>query len=175
MPGGAQLNTHDPLRLNVGFLLHQSVGFSRNFNFELPKLAIDDLQLTAFRGDISFTRTAQGLYAQGEFTAISHQQCVRCLENYDQQLTAELEELFVYPPQNVSDPQLTIPPTGNLDLNPIMRECFLLAVPLQSLCRQDCKALCPICGSDLNLSACDHPEAEVDPRLAVLKSLLPEQ
>lgn len=175
LPGGVQLNTHDPLRLNVGFMLHESVGFSRNFDFDLPEVAIEDIQLAAFSGNASLTRTAQGLYAQGEFTAISPSQCVRCLGEYDQQLAAELSELFAYPPASASDPQLAVSVTGILDLIPILRDCFLLAVPLQLLCNPDCKALCAICGNDRNQAACDHPEAEVDPRFEVLKSLLPKQ
>lgn len=175
MPGGVQLSARDPLRLNVGFMLHQSIGFSRIFDFDVSKLAIDDLQLTALTGNAKLTRTAQGLYAEGEFTAIAPQQCVRCLEDCDQQLTAELAELFAYPPSTADDLQLAVSATGILDLNPILRELFLLAVPLQSLCKPDCKGICAICGNNLNRGACDHPEAEVDPRLAVLKSLLPKQ
>ncbi len=175
LPGGVQLNTHDPLRLNVGFMLHEGVGFSRNFDFDLPEVTIEDLQLAAFSGNAKLTRTAQGLYVQGEFTAITPSQCVRCLREYDQQLATELTELFAYPPSTALDPLLVVSATGILDLNPILRECFLLAVPLQLLCKPDCKALCAICGNDRNQAACDHPEVEVDPRFEVLKSLLPKQ
>jgi hypothetical protein len=62
LPGGVHLNTQDSLRLNVGFMLHEGVGFSRKFDFDLPKVTIDDLELSAFSGDLSFTRTTQGLY-----------------------------------------------------------------------------------------------------------------
>jgi uncharacterized protein len=174
LPGGVHLNTQDSLRLNVGFMLHEGVGFSRKFDFDLPQATIDDLELSAFRGNLSFTRTRQGLYGQGDFTAISSQQCVRCLDTYDHQLTAELAELFAHPPSTASDPQLVVPSTGILDLNPILRESFLLAIPIQPVCKQDCKALCPICGGNPNQTACDHPVSEIDPCLAVLKSLLPK-
>jgi uncharacterized protein len=175
LPGGVHLNTQDSLRLNVGFMLHEGVGFSRKFAFDLPKLKLEDLELTALCGNVCFTRTTQGLYAQGEFTAISSQQCVRCLEPYDHQLTAELAELFAYSPSTASEPQLVVPATGILDLNPILRESFLLAIPIQPICRPECKSLCPICGGDLNQTTCNHPEDELDPRLSVLQSLLPKK
>jgi uncharacterized protein len=174
-PGGVHLNTQDSLRLNVGFLLHEGVGFSRKFNFALPQVKIDDLELSAFSGSVSFTRTTQGLLGQGDFTAISSQQCVRCLDIYDHQLNAELAELFAHPPSTASDPQLVVPATGILDLKPILRESFLLAVPIQPVCKPECKALCPICGGNPNQTACDHPDAHIDPRFAVLKTLLPEE
>ena len=175
LPGGVQLKMHDPLRLNVGFMLQQGVGFSRNFDFDIPQLTIDDLLLTSFFGSINFTRTAQGLYAKGRLKAHTRLQCVRCLEAYDQELAAEVEELFVHQTKNTSDPQLVVPTTGILDLNPIVREFLLLALPQRPLCTPDCKALCPICGSNLNKTACDHTEADIDPRFAVLKSLLADQ
>ena len=175
MPGGVQLKMHDPLRLNVGFMLHQGVGFSRNFDFDIPELTVEDLLLSSFLGSINLTRTAQGLYAKGKLKAATRLQCVRCLEEYDQELATEVDELFVHNPSKTSDPQLVVPATGILDLNPILRELFLLAIPLRPLCQSDCKALCPICGSDLNQSACNHPEADIDPRLEVLKSFLTEQ
>jgi uncharacterized protein len=78
----------------------------------------------------------------------------------------------VYPPGQAADTGLSIPETGILDLNPLARECLLLDVPLQPVCRPGCKGLCSECGNNLNESPCSHPTAEVDPRLSGLKSLL---
>lgn len=44
---------------------------------------------------------------------------------------------------------------GKLDLRPAVREAWLLAVPAFVQCREDCKGLCPRCGSDLNAGACE--------------------
>jgi len=156
-------------------MLHEGVGFSRKFDFDLPQVRLEDLELAAFLGIIRFTRTTQGLYGQGDFTAISSQQCVRCLDIYNHQLTTELAELFAYPPSTATDPQLVVPATGILDLTPILRDNFLLAIPIRPICKPECKALCPICGGNPNLTACDHPATEIDPRFAVLKSLLPDE
>jgi uncharacterized protein len=58
-----------------------------------------------------------------------------------------------------------------VDLDEIVREQILLALPARQLCRDDCKGLCQSCGADLNQGACDCPPAEVDPRWAALKEL----
>lgn len=57
-----------------------------------------------------------------------------------------------------------------VDLEPLLREQFVLAVPFAPLCREDCKGLCPQCGIDRNTSTCTC-EAPIDPRLAALKGL----
>jgi hypothetical protein len=57
-----------------------------------------------------------------------------------------------------------------IDLEPLFREQFVLAIPYAPLCREDCKGLCPQCGIDRNTSTCSC-EKPIDPRLAVLKGL----
>ncbi len=166
------LSNRHPLRLNVGFLLHQGVGTNRSFGFDHPSVQIGDLHAANLRGSVRFSRTAQGLYAQGDLQAETGLDCVRCLEAFSQRLTIRIDELFVYPPGQSPDPLLTIPETGILDLNPLIREYLVLDVPLRPVCRPDCKGLCPECGNNLNLAPCVHPVAEVDPRLSGLKSLI---
>lgn len=167
-------NRH-PLRLNVGFLLHHGVGSSRTFDFDHRDVQVGpDLKVAALEGSLRLSRTPQGLYAQGRLTARSQGECVRCLEAFPLALAIEIQDLFVYPPTQASDPLLTIPDTGILDLGPLVREYLLLDVPLQPVCRLDCKGLCAECGNNLNEAACDHPSGEIDPRLAALRSLLPD-
>jgi len=57
-----------------------------------------------------------------------------------------------------------------VDLEPLFREQFVLAVPFAPLCREDCKGLCPQCGIDRNTSTCSC-EPPIDPRLAALKGM----
>jgi uncharacterized protein len=59
-----------------------------------------------------------------------------------------------------------------IDLDPIVREQVLLALPVTVLCRDDCKGLCPTCGQDLNERDCGHSEKQqIDVRLAKLKDI----
>jgi len=167
-----QNNLH-MLRLNVGFILRQSVGFSRSFDFTEPRVQVaDDLDVIDLQGSIRFTRTAQGLVAKGLFEAGVTLDCVRCLSSFSQRLAIEINDLFVYPPKKATDPLLVIPETGILDLTAILREYLLLDIPIQPVCAPTCKGLCPICGGNRNEIECDHPEVEIDPRMAALQDLL---
>ncbi len=173
MPGGANLTKCHPLRLNVGFLLNKDVGYSRNFDFEESSLLIgDDFLISDLRGSARLSRTGQGIYFKGHLQGNVVLECVRCLSEYTQVLFAALEELFDYPPQRDSDPHLTISDDAILDLGPILREIFLLDVPIQPICQIECMGLCPVCGEVMTEEHQSHQEEDIDPRLAVLKTLL---
>jgi uncharacterized protein len=57
-----------------------------------------------------------------------------------------------------------------VDLEPLVREQFVLAVPYAPLCKEACAGLCPQCGIDKNREACAC-EAPPDPRFAALRGL----
>jgi DUF177 domain-containing protein len=64
---------------------------------------------------------------------------------------------------------------GNgLELNDVLREVVLLALPMQLLCREDCKGVCPSCGENLNLTACGCQPEMADDRWSKLKMLRAE-
>ncbi|MFP2910354.1 YceD family protein [Pyxidicoccus sp. 3LFB2] len=58
-----------------------------------------------------------------------------------------------------------------IDLDPIVREQLLLALPMGTVCREDCKGLCPQCGINRNEAKCTCETKPVDPRLAPLKNI----
>jgi uncharacterized protein len=59
-----------------------------------------------------------------------------------------------------------------IDLDPVVREQVLLALPVSVVCGDDCKGLCSTCGQDLNEQDCGHGKVkEVDVRLAKLKDI----
>jgi uncharacterized protein len=61
---------------------------------------------------------------------------------------------------------------GLLDLIDLLREQFQLALPMKPLCTEDCRGLCPECGTNLNRVDCGCAPKWEDPRLAPLKGLL---
>lgn len=170
-----QATQHHPLQLNVGFLIHQGAGTSREIEFDFPAIvAGDDLPLADLRGTVRLTRVSDGLYLEGELASEVELECDRCLTPVRKSVPVSLGDLLEYPPGPGSDPVVTVPETGIFDLGPLLREHFLLGISTHPLCRPDCKGLCPECGVNWNEETCDHPTAEIDPRLAALKLLLPE-
>jgi uncharacterized protein len=58
-----------------------------------------------------------------------------------------------------------------LELAEIVREQLLLAIPIKTVCREECKGLCPHCGKNLNSGECECAQGASDPRWEALKSL----
>ncbi len=164
---------HSPLRLNVGFVVAQSAGFSRDFPFDILQINVPpDLHLNNLVGEIRASRTPQGILLQADLQASTELECVRCLTNIQQALKINFTELYAFSQRYVTDSGLLMPETGVIDLNPVLREYAVLEIPISPLCKPDCKGLCPICGNNLNESTCSHEDDSGDPRLASLKSLL---
>ena len=60
---------------------------------------------------------------------------------------------------------------AGLLLEDTIREHVLLALPLKSLCREDCKGLCPHCGKNMNENECGCVDEVEDPRWSALKEI----
>jgi len=166
----------NPFLLNVGFIIHETIGYSREFPFDFETISIPpDIQLSNLSGLVRITRTAQGLLVQVKMQAYLPAECVRCLTEFVQGLNADFTELYAFNRKSITDSGLLLPEDGHIDLAPLVREYMLLDVPIKPLCTPDCKGLCPICGENLNETQCGHVPESVDPRLEVLKSLLDKQ
>jgi uncharacterized protein len=165
-----------PLRLNVGFIIHQQIGYSREFEFDLPRLRLGaDLLLEYIKGVVRVSRTPQGLLIQAKLSAATPAECVRCLSDFPQLLESDFSELYAFNKRSITESGLILPEDGKIDLEPILREYLLLEIPISPLCRLDCKGLCIECGQNLNEGACTHGTAKIDPRLEVLKSLIKKE
>ncbi len=161
------------LRFNFGFLLEADYGTIREIELDYPSIKLsEDVTLTPLQGSFTATRTTEGIYLQGELESKIGMECARCLEEAIVPVTFSLDELYFYPPHNAPAGEPYVGEDGMIDLAPLVRELSLLAVPINVLCRPDCLGLCQECGANLNLGDCGCADDEVDPRLAILQSLL---
>lgn len=58
-----------------------------------------------------------------------------------------------------------------VELAEVLREFVLLQLPMQIVCRQDCKGICPVCGGNRNVAVCNCRQELADDRWAALKNL----
>ena len=159
------------LKLNVGFLLASGAGHSHETGFDIPTVRVsDDVDLLYIRGPLRLSRTKEGILVQGTLHVGLDDECYRCLDAIERDVTLSIEELFAYPPSR--DVEFSLTDDGILDLAPLVREEALIAASTGALCKPDCKGLCPDCGVNLNYTQCSCHEEKIDPRLATLKELL---
>jgi uncharacterized protein len=117
---------------------------------------------------------------QGRYT-VETAPCDRCLVNARHPLDAGFD-LFYQPAATIArDEEIEIDEGeaeigfyegGGLELEDILREQILLALPMQRVCSEDCKGICPVCGKNRNQSACDcTPVQAGDDRWGALRKL----
>jgi uncharacterized protein len=125
--------------------------------------------------DLRLESLSDGIVVDGEVRAPWSDACRRCLGPAGGQVTVAVHELYQHV---VTDPDAFEIIGDQIDLVPMVRENLLLDAPVAPLCRPDCAGLCPVCGTDRNVSSCDCLTEATDPRwdaLSQLKTNLPDE
>jgi len=137
-----------------------------------------------FVGSITVTNTGTLLLVEGRFTGEVELPCSRCAEPYVTRIEATISEQFSVRPAEVPPEAETIeleePETAayrnhELDLTELLRQQMLVSLPMQPLCREECRGLCPTCGANLNTGRCGCPAEEAETPFSKLKSLLEQE
>jgi uncharacterized protein len=109
-----------------------------------------------------------GVLATGTASVQATGECVRCLVGLDDEIVVDFQELYLY--ADAGEEELSL--EGDLlDLEPVLRDAVVLALPQNPVCGPDCPGLCPECGARLADDP-DHTHGEaIDPRWAALSRL----
>lgn len=106
--------------------------------------------------------------------------CARCLEPVRHTLQSQVDSIFrplgidAGPSErsiNATEAEIGYYQESGLLLEDVLREQVLLSLPARTLCREDCKGLCPRCGHNLNTESCACDPAPADPRWSALSDL----
>ncbi|MEU2438467.1 DUF177 domain-containing protein [Streptomyces rubradiris] len=133
--------------------------------------------------DLRLESVMEGVLVTGTARATAEGECVRCLEPVGLELEADFQEMFSYPDADdrgrvIAEPgddaeddegRLFIE-DGLIDLEPLLRDAVVLALPMQPVCQDDCPGLCSECGARLADDP-DHHHDAVDIRWAALQGL----
>ena len=153
---------HYSLRANVGFFFNKPIGFSRDFHAEFPEIFLEpDLNVLKFQVAYRFSRTREGLLLQTELSGDVQAQCVRCLTESSMPVATKFEELFYFPERTQEETDQLVPMDGYIDLADIFSDYLLLEIPINHLCKPDCKGVCVECGQNLNLADCSHTDSRI--------------
>jgi uncharacterized protein len=125
--------------------------------------------------DLRLESVMEGVLVSATAQAEVMGECVRCLDPITMSVEVTLQELYAYPgrERDVADDDAELPELeGHLiDLEPVLRDAVVLALPLRPLCRDDCPGLCAECGARLADDP-DHGHDVADPRWAALQGLM---
>jgi uncharacterized protein len=117
---------------------------------------------------------------QGRYSVELGAQCDRCLGRARFPLDAGFD-LFYRPASNIAreeeveidegEAEIGFYEDGGLELEDILREQVVLALPMQRVCSEDCKGICPVCGRNRNETACDCKIESTNDRWGALRNL----
>jgi uncharacterized protein len=132
--------------------------------------------------DLRLEAVMEGVLVTGSAYVGLEGECVRCLEPISDEVEVSFQELFVYhdqvshrggdaAPADPEDDETSRLEGDLLDLEPLLRDAVVLALPFQPLCEDDCPGLCTECGARLADDPGHAHEAAIDPRWAGLQQL----
>ncbi len=170
------------MQFNVSGLLKGPVGDFREYDFEervLEHLTEDADLITPISGHVRLMRTQAGILVKGTVHTRVQMTCSRCLAPAYYDLDVAIEEEY-YPTVEVytgaslhwqewtDDTAVLIDAQHILDITEVVRQDLIISLPMQPLCSEDCKGLCPVCGANLNEGPHECESEEIDPRWAAL-------
>jgi len=148
-----------------------------DMRLELARVPVgDDLQL-----DLRFEAVTEGVLVTGSATAPVAGECARCLTPLASTVTASFTELYLYQhdrhdkherfDEDDEQEEALYLDGDLLDLEPVLRDAVVLALPMSPLCREDCPGLCVECGVPLADAGPGHQHEDApDPRWAGLRN-----
>jgi uncharacterized protein len=158
-------------------------GWPFTHNYTPAELALED-ELIRLVKDTQVvgraSRKRQRVHVRGRIETELEIACDRCLAPLTMPVQAEFDVSYDPPgtedvidnaEMQAEDLETTIYTGESLDLDELVREQILLAVPTRNLCREVCQGLCPTCGVNLNTQTCACEQTEIDPRWAGLAAL----
>jgi len=120
------------------------------------------------------------VFVNGHIDTQAQVECDRCLQPVEQPIKADFTLEYIRDSDyessevvelNEAEMSVSVFDGKALDVDEIVKEQVLLAVPTRMLCREDCKGICPECGTDRNTGDCNCVTNDIDPRWAALKDL----
>ncbi len=130
--------------------------------------------------DLRMESVMEGVLATGSVKATATGVCVRCLDEVEIPVDVTFQELFAYPDRAAHHQQVAAEEDEQddvyeleddlMDLEDLVRDAVVTALPFQPVCREDCPGLCAQCGARLEDDPEHHHEV-IDPRWSALADL----
>jgi uncharacterized protein len=163
------------------------------FDLKLPPGAVDYGDEAEQMGNLATSGSAEVIHEhrgpkdivadirlRGRFAGNFQVPCARCIEPVEIPLAGEFDLIFRplgadpdVPERSItsSETEIGYYQKDSLLLEDVLREQVLLSLPVRTLCKPDCKGLCPHCGANRNLQTCSCEEGPKDPRWEALTGL----
>jgi uncharacterized protein len=169
------------MHFNVSEIVRERSGFAHAYRVDESVVFTDDEKIQVI-GSVRFVRTDNGVWVTAKLQSQVDTECGRCLDEYGHLVDVTIDEEAVPESDSVNsvrlvedygvEEQLVIDEDHVLDLSESTRQYIALGLPMQPLCRPDCKGLCSTCGVNRNREACTCDQIQRDNRWGALLDLV---
>ncbi|WP_370467895.1 YceD family protein [Microbacterium pseudoresistens] len=118
--------------------------------------------------DVRVESVHEGILVSGEAATTLRGECGRCLDPIEEPVEVEFQELFAYPGEEANDFEVQ---DDHVDLETLVRDATVLALPFQPVCQPDCLGLDPETGERMTESTEKEQVAPIDPRWSALQKI----
>jgi uncharacterized protein len=165
-------------------ILHGPRQFDLTFDPDWWRDDEDDNQILGLDGplksSIRISKAGSKFVVDGSLSGTLQLRCDRCLDSFHSDLKSDFR-LFLSLPSSVTDQSelelleedmaVDFIIGDEIDLSEVVRGQIYLSLPMKTLCGEECLGLCPVCGANLNLEACDCRRQSGHPGFTELKKL----
>jgi uncharacterized protein len=127
---------------------------------------------------VKVSKAADKFLVQGMLRGAIRIRCDRCLEPFHRKVESQFHVYLVAPREGSDqeeielldeDMEVDFVKGDAVDLSDMVREQIYLSLPVQSICKEGCRGLCPVCGANLNETSCSCRKAESHPAFSKLR------
>ncbi len=131
-------------------------------------------------GTADLMQSLMEIRVRGHLKTLMEVACDRCLETASFPIDEDFDLLYRPSSYSPERPEMEIERResevgfyegSGLELRDVLREQILLLLPMQRICRDDCKGICPVCGQNRNIADCGCHEETTDDRWSELRNL----
>lgn len=150
------------------FINEMPVAFSETIDISPDYLLVDNKASIVLNGTLSAKNPKHTSFVfNGRISADFQMLCNLCLKPVPIHLDIDLIENFA---KDSFDSDVFHFSNDTIDFGDAVCTNLQMALPMKVLCRDDCKGLCPVCGSDVNCHCADAKSSDLNSKLEVLKS-----
>lgn len=129
--------------------------------------------------DLRIEKSGRNVRVRGSVRASIVVTCSRCTEEFVWLLDSDFDQPLIvsdagdHAERELSPEELDVSffDGETVDVQRVAAEQIFLQLPYKPLCREDCKGLCPRCGTNLNYNSCDCPPEATSSPFALLKKM----
>ena len=158
-----RLNLHE-LPRRAGEMREYHLDISLKERIGTPLIGIDKGELVKL--ELRAEAVDDGILITGTISSLLRGECGRCLAEIETAINQNFQELYFYENRKPDDDEsdFFVMDSDVADLEIATRDAVILALPINPLCRPDCRGLCSICGEKWENLPNDHSHETTDPR-----------